>query len=162
MFKMALLKYFKPCNKGGLPNPRGSLSAKVPWRAIAQANQEVQQALANQSARPKKKWGLCSSISANSISYCFTRICTLYDPKLHLKIALYASLHSISATATYYTRKFGHRIWNCRIYCIKSFYQDELRRIRMGGSNEPLDSFPPKRQENQFFYIGDKIRRWNG
>ena len=54
--EMALLKYFKSCNKDGLPNPRGSLSEEVPSRAIAQANQEMQQVL--QSAKPKKKWGL--------------------------------------------------------------------------------------------------------
>ena len=34
---MALLKYLK----GGLPNPKGSLSSAIPSRAIAQTNREV-------------------------------------------------------------------------------------------------------------------------
>ena len=51
---MSLLTYFKSCNKDGLLNPRGSLSPVVPLRAILQANQNVQQLLANQSAKVKK------------------------------------------------------------------------------------------------------------
>ena len=53
---MALLKYLKPCDKDGLPDPKKSLTAVVPSRAIAQANQEVQQTLGNQSRKSKKLW----------------------------------------------------------------------------------------------------------
>lgn len=52
---MALLKYLKPCSKDGLPDPKGSLSAVVPSRAIARANQEVQQTLADQSDKSGRK-----------------------------------------------------------------------------------------------------------
>ena len=57
--KMSLLTYFKSASsKDRLPNPRGSLSAVVPPRAISQANQEVQQMLVNQSnSKLKKKRG---------------------------------------------------------------------------------------------------------
>ena len=46
-----LLKYLKPCSKSkdGLPDPNESLSAVTLLRAIAQANREVQQAIADQS-----------------------------------------------------------------------------------------------------------------
>ena len=46
---MALLKYLKPCSKDGLPGPKGSLSTVIPSRVIGQANQDVQQAIADQS-----------------------------------------------------------------------------------------------------------------
>ena len=46
---MVLLKYLKPCSKDGLPDPKGSLSTVIPSRAIARANQEAQQAIADQS-----------------------------------------------------------------------------------------------------------------
>ena len=52
----SLLTCFKSArSKDGLPNPRGSLSAVVPLRAISQANQEVQQTLADQSATKQIK-----------------------------------------------------------------------------------------------------------
>ena len=68
---MVLLKYLKPA-KDYLPNPRGSLTASVPSRAIAQANFEVQQLLSN--ADSKKKQGpynkqvfLCYTVISNSL-----------------------------------------------------------------------------------------------
>ena len=78
----------------------------------------------------------------NSI-YCFT---CKHDPKLHLQIACYASLYGISATVTYYAKKLGHCVWTCTIHCIKSAYQDEIRKIRASGNGEPLDSLPHKKQ----------------
>ena len=93
----------------------------------------------------------------NSISYCFTHI-GRYDPKLRLQIARYASLHGISARATYYTRKLGHRVQNSMVHCIKSSYQDQLKRIRMGRSNKPLDSLPHKKQGRPVL-LGEKIDR---
>ena len=53
----SLLTCFKSArSKDGLPNPRGSLSAVVPPRAISQAaNQEVQKTLADQSASKQIK-----------------------------------------------------------------------------------------------------------
>ena len=54
----SLLTCFKSArarSKDGLPNPRGSLSAVVPPRAISQASQEVQQTLADQSTSKQIK-----------------------------------------------------------------------------------------------------------
>ena len=79
-----------------------------------------------------------------------------YDPQLHLQIAHYASLHGTSAAAIYYTKKLGHHIRNSTIHCIKSSYQDELKRIQASGSNEPLDSLPHKKQ-GRLVLLGDKI-----
>ena len=41
--EVSLLRFFKP--KDGLPNLTGALSTSVPFAAIAQANQEVQNAI---------------------------------------------------------------------------------------------------------------------
>ena len=51
---MALLKYLKPA-KERFPDPKGSLVASVPSRAIAQANLEVQQLLTD--SKKEKKQG---------------------------------------------------------------------------------------------------------
>lgn len=52
---MSLLKYFK--HKDGLPDPRGSLSATLPQRAISRANCEVQEELAEIVKEKAKKRG---------------------------------------------------------------------------------------------------------
>ena len=55
---MALWKYLKPKpTKDGLPDPNGSLSAKVPSQAIAQANREVRKLLYKQDQKKDKKQG---------------------------------------------------------------------------------------------------------
>ena len=51
---MALLKYLKPA-KDRLPDPRGSLAASVPSRAVAQANLEVQQLLSDADSKGKNE-----------------------------------------------------------------------------------------------------------
>ena len=79
-----------------------------------------------------------------------------YDPQLRLQIAHYTRLHGTSAVATYYIKKLGHHIRNSTIHCIKSSYQDELKRIPASGSKEPLDSFPHKKQGRPALF-GDKI-----
>ena len=57
LYQSGVLKNVKPYSKSKLPDLKGSLSIEIPSTTIAQANQEVQQTLANHSAKSKKKQG---------------------------------------------------------------------------------------------------------
>ena len=69
-----------------------------------------------------------------------------YDPKLRLQIACYASLHGLSAAATYFSRKLGQNVRTSAIHCMKLAYQHKIRKNRASGSNEVLDTLPYKKQ----------------
>ena len=155
---MVFLNFLKPYCKDGLPDLRGNLFTEVPSRAYAQVSQEVQQTLASQKCQVGKQTGYVQEVWLHSVQircvhnsvYCFTR---RYDPKIHLQIACYASLHGISTAATW---KLGQCVWTYRINCINSAYQDYIRKIRVGGSFEPLDSLQHKKHGRPVL-IGEKL-----
>ena len=74
---MALLRYLKP--KDGLPDPKDSLSLTVPSRAIARANQEVEEAMSSKEGEKGGPYGK-------------------YSPHIHVR-AEYASNHGVAAAA---------------------------------------------------------------
>lgn len=86
------------------------------------------------------------------------RLCIVYryDPKLRLRIARYASLHGLSATATHFSRKLGQRVRTSTIHCMKLAYQDEIRKNRASGSSELLDALPHKKQGRPVL-LGEKF-----
>ena len=89
----------------------------------------------------------------NSISYCFT---SRYDLKLCFQIARYASLHGIIHHTNLLHKETRASSTEQYTSCIKSSYQDEFRRIRLGGSNKPLDYLPHKKQRRPVL-LGNKI-----
>ena len=80
----------------------------------------------------------------------------MYDPRLHLQIARYASLHGLSAAATYFSRKLGQNVRTSTIHCMKLAYQHEIRKNRASGSNEVLDTLPYKKQGRPVL-LGEKF-----
>ncbi len=79
--KMALLLYMKPID--GLPDPRGLLSHCIPSQAIAEANNEVQKAVAGGSKRGPY---------------------TKYSAAVRAEIGKYACQHGAAAAARHFTR----------------------------------------------------------
>lgn len=112
--EMALLRYLKPID--GLPDPRSSLSSRIPSVAIQEANEEVRQAQASQ----KKKRGPYKQ----------------YSPKLCLGIGKYACQHGVSAAARYFSRKLGSKVSETTVRSIRDTYKDEVKRTERNGSEE--------------------------
>lgn len=44
-FAMALLRFLRPVDRDGLPDPKGSLSSKIPSRTISLVNKHVKEAM---------------------------------------------------------------------------------------------------------------------
>ena len=83
---MALLRYLKP--RDGLPDPRGSLSSSMPSQAIAQANQEVQE------ATPKEKGERRGYYKK-------------YNPTVRADIGRYASHYGVAEAAHFFFKVAG-------------------------------------------------------
>ena len=106
---MALMHYFK--TKGGLPDPKGTLSRSMPSPAIAEANKEVRKATNEQPLKrgPYKR----------------------YTPHLRAEIGQYASHHGAAAAAHYLLKKLEQRVSETTVCSLRrnhsSFAQKRVR-----------------------------------
>jgi len=65
-----------------------------------------------------------------------------YDPKLRLEIARHTCHHGITVASLYFSKKLGERVQESTVQFIKKAYLEEIKKIRVSGSNEVLQSFP--------------------
>ena len=105
---MALLRYLQP--KGGLTDPKGSLSLSLPSSVIAAANHEVSKA----TSTARKKRGPYDR----------------YTPEEHFNIGLYTCKHGITAAARYFSRRFQRKVCNSTLQSMKEDYTSSLRQKR--------------------------------
>ena len=105
---MALMRYFK--TKGGLPDPKGTLSQSIPSPAITEANKEVRKATNEQ---PSK----CGHYKR-------------YSPRLRAEIRQYAIHHGVAAAARYFSKKSEQRLSETTVCSLRSAYVEGVNRKR--------------------------------
>ena len=110
---MTLLRYMKPIDS--LPDPRGSLSHSIPSQAIAEANREVQKAMAG--------GGKCG-------------LYTKYSATVHAEIGKYTYQHGAAAAARHFTRKLEKPVHKSTVKLIRRGYIEELQKREHGRTME--------------------------
>ena len=105
VLEMALLRYLNPQN--GLPDPRGSLSSTIPTQAIAQANEQVQEAIHTEKEirGPYKK----------------------YSPTVQAEMGKYACHRGMAAAACFFSRRLEKKVSESTVRSIKSAYVEGVR-----------------------------------
>ena len=122
---MALMGYFK--TKGGLPDPKGTLSWSMPSPAIAEASKEVHKATEQLSKhRPYKR----------------------YSPRLRAEIGQYASHHRVAA-ARYFFKKLEQRVSESTVRSLRSSYVEGVnwkRPVELDENDGDILSLPLKKR----------------
>ena len=110
----------------GLPDLRGSLSASVPSRAIAEANKRVQEEVTRQAG----KRGLYAKPSSSQ----------------HCEIAKYASQHGTAESARHFLKKLDKRVSESTVKLIKKVYIEALRKRARTDDDQEMGVLPSKKQ----------------
>ena len=120
---MALWKYLCPLN--GLPDPKGSLSSRIPSAVIAEANRLVNETRKEETEI--KKRGSHKK----------------YFSSVWLQIAEYACHHGVALAPRVFSHKLQHNVSESTVCSIRDVYRQELRKKRRCEDDEDEMSVLP-------------------
>ena len=128
--KMALLRYLQ--RKDGLPDPKGSLSSKVPAATIVHPNQEVQAASETDTqVREGRKRGAYHH----------------YSPGDRATIGRYATQYGVAAAARLFLKKMKRMVCETTVRSIKAAYVEEVQQKRGGPVAGDITVLPLQKRD---------------
>ena len=136
---MSLLKYFTKQDKTSLPDPRVSISMKVPSSAIASSNNEVQKIRTSL---------LASSESKKRCSYSKS-----FMPQIKAEMGRYTAENGVASMLIRYVSKYPDRKQST-VRTWRNMYSQELTRVRSGvemGATS-IQELPSKKRGNLYFW----------